>query len=951
MIKYYTVIVLEVISLMVILGIITNGNDIIHPHKRKLFLVMYLMIIAAIIAEWSGTMAALQGGRLRLVHVWTKVVELSLTPMIPLCCSEILNYSEKTATITKRCHVFLAIHCLLEIWSAFGGFIFYVNDEGVFCHGPYYWIYILTYLAVIACVLRVGYPICRRYQSRNRIILVLILALLFSGIAVNQADTTIKTAWLTVAVIVTLIYVFYNDMLQRVDEMTMLLNRTSYDNRMAGLREPVVIELLDVDSLKSVNDKYGHLYGDQCLRYIGRIILDTFGKSGRCYRIGGDEFSVILRSKECSSIDNLNEQFLAEMTKHREEDKNFPYISIGYARYDPSAQDINDVVRKADSALYRYKERNKIKYGPIEMPAQGAKEKSIQKELAESERIAKEQGLDISGLSDRIFTAFSGTAKRNYLYLCNMSTMVSRWSASAVKYFGLPGEYMHDAGIIWESYIHPEDRKMYHENIEAVFSGRSTTHNLEYRVKNRMGEYVVCTCRGVVLKGNGTEPDLFAGTIINHGIVDDVDPVTSLHNNSEFTKSIHRLIEERSAACIIKVGIEHFHHVNAMYGHQGGDHVLRLFGMELRELVNGKGQVFRLDGAKFALYLLNSDQEEAREIYLRIREIAENKIVINNFRIPLRIYGGAIMLDGRRPYNDYIVRSGLIYAMEQSQQDNNRGELVFIEDLQGDMTLNNLQLHKDIHRSVMEGCRNFYLCYQPICSFSSGKIIGAEALLRWKQEPYGVVPPDSFIPWLESDPAFIHVGNWILRHAIEETRPLRQADPHFIINVNIAMSQLEQNTFRDDVLDILSETGCAPGNLCLELTERCKYLGADYLSEELKFFRSRGMMIAIDDFGTGFSSLMLLLQLPVDELKVASSFLENIFTNQSYYYMMKCILEGARQTGIRSCVEGIETKEEYDLIATMSGDCYQGYYCCRPVPIAEFLEFYNKNSQPSDRIE
>lgn len=937
MLTFYSAIVLEVVFLMICLAIMANTNDLFPQYKRRLFLLLFFSTIIAIIAEWSGSVTILFGGRFRLFHIWTKVLELSLTPVVPFLCAEILNYSADTSKKTRWIYYVLCIHTGLEVLSAFGGFIFYVDNSNVFCHGPFYWIYLVTYLGGSLYVLWSGYQVSRQYQNRNKIILSLLLAFLLLGIAMNQIDKSVKSAWLTVAIVVTLFYVFYNDMIQRIDEMTMLLNRTSYNNQLARLREPVIIQLFDVDFFKSVNDEYGHLYGDQCLQVIGGIIRNTYGKYGKCYRIGGDEFCVILDSAD-SPITALNEQFLADMEKYRESDARFPYISLGYAQYESSQESVQDTVRTADSIMYRNKERNKIKYGPILRPMSQEDTPSVEHVLTESQQ-APAVTLDTSGLTDRTFTAFSSTSERGYIYLCNMNTGVSRWSPAAVRYFGLPGEYMFNAGEIWESYIHPQDRKMYHESIEAVFSGRSSIHELEYRVRNRLGEYVVCTCRGVILKGDGTSPELFAGTIINHGIVDDVDPITNLHTNTEFTKSIHRLIEERTPACVLKLGIEHFRHINAMYGQQGGNQVLRLFGMELQDLVEGKGCVFRLAGAKFALYLYNVGRDEMREFFRQVRAVAENHIQINNLQIPLRIYGGAVLLDGCHSYNDYIVRSGLIYAMEQSQE-NYRGELVFNEDIRQTINAKNIQLHTDIHRSAVEGCRNFFLCYQPIVSFSTGKIIGAEALLRWKQEPYGIVPPDSFIPWLENDPVFIQVGNWILHQAMEETRPLRQADPNFILNVNIANTQLEHDGFRENVLNILADTDCPPQNLCLELTERCRRMDLDFLADELRFFRSHGITIAIDDFGTGFSSLTLLLQLPIDEMKLDRFFLSKIFTDKTYLYMMECILQSTKRVGLCTCVEGIETKEQCDLIADLGGNCYQGYYAAKPVPIAEFLDFY-----------
>ncbi len=937
---FYSVIVLEVILLMIYLMIMANTNDLFPQSKRRMFLILFFSIILSIAAEWMGSATVLFDGQYRQVHVWTKVLELSLTPFVPFMCAEILNYSPDSAGKSRWIYIALAVHTGLEVLSAFTGTIFYVNEQDVFCHGPFYWIYLFTYLSASVYVLRSGYRVSRRYQNRNRIMLPLMLGFLLFGVAANQLDKSAKVAWLTVAIVVTLFYVFYNDMMQRMDEMTMLLNRASYNNQLTRLHEPVILQLFDVDFFKSVNDEYGHLYGDSCLQTIGAIIRETYGQYGKCYRIGGDEFCVILDSAD-SPIDQLNEQFFDALEQRRQSDARFPYLSLGYARWDAAGGSVEEAVQAADSVMYRSKDRNKIKHGPVSQPEAQEVTVSAKQALAADQKGFSSK-LDISGLTSRTFTAFSGTSKRSYIYLCNMNTGVSRWAPAAVRYFGLPGEYMFGAGKIWESHIHPQDRKMYHEDIERVFSGQSMVHELEYRVRNHLGEYVVCTCRGVVLKGDGATPDLFAGTIINHGIVADVDPVTNLHTNGEFTKSIHRLLEERSAACLLNLGIEQFRHINTMYGQEGGNQVLRLFGMELQELAHGKGQVYRLEGAKFALYLYHAGKNEVQEFFRQAQKIAENNIQINNLHIPLRIYGGAVQLDGCHSYNDYIVRGSLTYALEQSQE-RCRGELIFHEAAGQAVNMENIQIHKEIHRSAIEGCRNFFLCYQPIISFSTGKVIGAEALLRWKQEPYGVVPPDSFIPWLENDPSFIQVGSWVLRQAIEETRPMWQAGPDFVLNVNIADTQLEHKGFRDDVLNILDETGCPAEHLCLELTERCRHMDLDYLADELKFFRSHGITIAIDDFGTGSSSLTLLLQLPVDELKVDRSFMLKIFTDQNYRYMMEGILHTARKGGFSTCVEGIETKEEYELISSLGGDCYQGYYASRPVEIADFLKFCREN--------
>ena len=174
--------------------------------------------------------------------------------------------------------------------------------------------------------------------------------------------------------------------------------------------------------------------------------------------------------------------------------------------------------------------------------------------------------LDKAELDSRIFDGFAETSKRRYIYVCNLETGVSRWSRNAVEHFGLPGEYFENAGEIWGSYIHPSDREMYFKDIEEVFSGKKNRHELDYRVKNIEGDYVTCTCRGVILKGENGEVDLFVGTIVNHGIVENIDATTNLYNIYEFWKNL-RVVRESGECCkILMLGVNNFSDINAVYG-------------------------------------------------------------------------------------------------------------------------------------------------------------------------------------------------------------------------------------------------------------------------------------------------------------------------------------------------------------------------------------------------
>ncbi len=171
MLNFYTVIVLEVTFFMIFLILMANTNDLLPKHKRKQFLLLFLSVILSILAEWSGSVAALFGEQFREIHVWTKTLELSMTPVVPLLCANILMSPSQDAPKNKWLRYALIFHTGLEILSAFTGFIFFVDFNGVFCHGPFYGIYLLTYLSACAYVLWVGYRVSLLYQNKNKVMM------------------------------------------------------------------------------------------------------------------------------------------------------------------------------------------------------------------------------------------------------------------------------------------------------------------------------------------------------------------------------------------------------------------------------------------------------------------------------------------------------------------------------------------------------------------------------------------------------------------------------------------------------------------------------------------------------------------------------------------------------------------------------------------------------------
>ena len=544
--------------------------------------------------------------------------------------------------------------------------------------------------------------------------------------------------------------------------------------------------------------------------------------------------------------------------------------------------------------------------------------------------------LDTTGLDNRIFTAFSETSARRYIYVCNLATNVSRWSKNAVDYFGFEGEYIYDFGSSWEALIHPDDVEIYQKDISAFFAGKKKNHYAEYRVRNAEGEYVFVTCRGIILKGENGESDLFAGTLINHGVADFVDPVTGLYNNYKFMQTKKELIRAKQHMHILMIGLNNFGDINYTYNFFFGNTILNQFSNKIRSLMNEDSTLYRMDGPKFAIICKDSSNEAIEELYANIQEMSKHFTTDENIDIPLMISGGAIEI------NDFNVTEQSIYGcLSHAYADSkykNHSELVFYDTSLQSTYREALNLLTALRQSIANDCEGFYPNFQPLINPSNNEIIGAEALLRYKDKDFGEVSPGKFIPLLEEDACFFDLGTWILKQALTEGKNFLKYNPNLVIDVNLSYTQISQARFRDVLVDVLDETQFPVKNLCLELTESCRDLDVTLLREEVMFYRSLGIKVAVDDFGTGTSCLALLRDIPVDCLKLDQSFVLNLPNNTIDQYIIDAFVQCANNLKINICLEGVENKFIRSLVEKYKVGMHQGFLYSRPVSISKYLE-------------
>ncbi len=543
---------------------------------------------------------------------------------------------------------------------------------------------------------------------------------------------------------------------------------------------------------------------------------------------------------------------------------------------------------------------------------------------------------------DALYEAFSIIAEDTHVYLCDMRYDYSRWSKVLVDTFGLPGEYMYDAGDIWEEHIHPDDRKVFHEGIAEIFAGESDGHDMQYRSKALSGEYNVCTCRGIVLFDADGKPEYFGGAIRNHSEQSHIDSLTGLRNQYGFFEDIQRhIINKRPLrACII--GIGRLTEINEIHGYEVGNAVLQSLGRYLMDYVGNRGGTYRLDGSKFAVITETQSFEDIKKAYEVLRKHFREGIKVGDLFIMLELNAGTISLDNFDT-DEQTVYTCLNFAYDDSKR-NKHGDLVeFLNSLNGEKLIQTERLHA-IRDSINQNFQGFYLLYQPVIDAATEKVKGAEALLRWKNDMYGMVPPDEFIPFLEGDPLFPKLGEWILQTAMTDAKKIQSVIPDFVININLSYAQLERADFADSVWRIVKNTGFEPQKLCLEITERCKLLDMILLKNVMVSLRAGGICIALDDFGTGYSSVGLLQNLAFDTVKIDKCFVQNIEDDEKARKIVNNITEMALTYGTDVCVEGVETPGMREILSEYSVNSYQGYYYSKPIELEKFMLAINSEA-------
>ena len=429
------------------------------------------------------------------------------------------------------------------------------------------------------------------------------------------------------------------------------------------------------------------------------------------------------------------------------------------------------------------------------------------------------------------------------------------------------------------------------------------------------------------------------------------DTLTGLPNRVLFADRLDQALTtaQRNQQMLgtLLVSVDRFKKINDTLGHAVGNLLLKEVGERLLHCCKKGQTVARFEGEEFALLLT---QIESTDDLVETGRIIDEALKPSFLLVEHEVYLTASIGISLFPYDGddgatVLQNAGAALYRAKTQGGNNYQ--FYTADMNA-RALKRLAMETSLRRAIEND--EFVLYYQPQIDFGSGKVVGAEALIRWQHPDLGLLQPLEFIPLAEDTGLIVAIGAWVMRQACTQAESWHKNGLTDLgIAVNVSARQFQQKAFFESVVQVLGETGLSPACLELELTETSIMEKAESAVALLTDIRKLGVKIAIDDFGTGYSSLSYLKRLPIDILKLDRSFVNGATSDPDDAALVMAIITLAHNLRLKVIAEGVETEEHLRFLRLLRCDGGQGYLFGRPMPADLFRSFVNETAGSSVR--
>jgi diguanylate cyclase (GGDEF)-like protein len=530
-------------------------------------------------------------------------------------------------------------------------------------------------------------------------------------------------------------------------------------------------------------------------------------------------------------------------------------------------------------------------------------------------------------------------------------------------------EFTPDSTNFWD-FIHANDLPYVSKHLQGTIRSKVAA-TIEFRIVTAKKQErfvsqhmeVVENHKGEIIRLIGTVQDITERKEQENKIrhLAYYDEVTQLPNRIFFFKFLAKTLElvqrNKKNFAILFLDLDGFKGINDTYGHQAGDQLLQEISRRLTEGLrcsdlatryfdhfDQKVDVARLGGDEFII-LLNelSRPEDAATVAERIQGWITEPVILGDRMVHVGVSMGIAVYPYDGDDSETLVKNADIALYHAKKM--GKGNYQFFHEAMALKARKRMEMETYMHQAVENN--ELRLHYQPVVDISSGRLIGAEALLRWESPHLGFLPPNDFISLAEENGLINQFGEWAIREACRQYRSWQQQGlGELTIAVNLSSIQFNQSSFIPMVADIIKEYEVNPAFLTFELTESMIMADTENMLNKLDALKNLGIKLALDDFGTGYSSLRYLNRFPLDILKIDRSFVKELPASADAAAIVNTILALAKALNLNTVAEGVETLQQKAFLTNTTCDAIQGYFFSKPMPVAEFQIYWEQINNP-----
>lgn len=546
---------------------------------------------------------------------------------------------------------------------------------------------------------------------------------------------------------------------------------------------------------------------------------------------------------------------------------------------------------------------------------------------------------------NRIMTYFNAlqSSAEEYLFVVDLDSKMILLSDNFMKDFDFPSNMVDDLDNLLMPFIYHEDREIFEEAMQNILTeDKGKSVKCEFRLLHSNGDYGWVSLRMTVGADEFDErPEFLCGVIKRLDEIVRADYVTGLLRRNVFDSDLSKELENPNAnGAVIIITLDNFNVITETYGHKFGDGALRQIAQNITNVLPPDIRLYKLDGYSFGLFMPEAMPEEIEIIFASVQLCMRE---IRNVEDTIYCTASAGAAFYPNDANDVITLMRYAEVALEIARQKGRDQITFFEKETYDRWRYDIGMQNTMQNCIARGCEDFFLCYQPQVDAKDGRLLGAEALLRWYDNDGSVVAPMQFIPMLEKSRMIIPVGHWIIENAVVMAKKWQQYMPDFQMSINISLYQLEERMFYPFVEDCIARHQIDPRTIIFELTETQNVYDWEFVNKQFSAFHDLGVQIAMDDFGSGYSNLAFLKNFNCDIIKIDRAFIEDILTNNFDQNLIKYITMLSHSIGMQVVIEGVEDEETYKFLRDECHvDQIQGFYFGYPEMEDVFVKRFKK---------